>query len=106
MVDNGLLGLSTGNDELFVYNSTNATQLPLGAVNMGRGDYVAGLLGGQINFGASRHRLDDGDERQHGDDHPRHLRRRRHPGRADHRGGHRDDGLDPGRRRPTTAPAT
>ncbi len=53
LVDNGLLGLPSGNDELFVYNSTNATQLPLGAVNMGRGDYVAGLLGGQINFGAS-----------------------------------------------------
>ena len=53
LVDNGLLGLPSSNDELFVYNSTNATQLPLGAVNMGRGDYVAGLLGGQINFGAS-----------------------------------------------------
>jgi hypothetical protein len=53
IVDNGLLGLATGNDELFVYNSTNATALPFGAVNMGRGDYVAGLLGGQINFGAS-----------------------------------------------------
>jgi hypothetical protein len=53
ILDNGLLGLPAGNDELLVYNSTNTTQLPLGAVNMGRGDYVAGLLGGQINFGAS-----------------------------------------------------
>lgn len=53
IVDNGLLGLSTGNDELFIYNSANSATLPLGAVNMGRGDYVAGLLGGTINFGAS-----------------------------------------------------
>jgi hypothetical protein len=53
MVDNGLLGLATGNDELFVYNAANTAQLPFGAVNMGRGDYVAGLLGGSINFGAS-----------------------------------------------------
>lgn len=53
MFDNGLLGLPTGNDELVVYNATNTAQLPLGTVNMGRGDYVAGLLGGAINFGAS-----------------------------------------------------
>jgi hypothetical protein len=53
IVDNGILGLSTGNDELFVYNAANTAALPFGAVNMGRGDYVAGLLGGQINFGAS-----------------------------------------------------
>jgi hypothetical protein len=53
LVDNGLLGLSTGNDELFIYNSGNTATLPFGAVNMGRGDYVAGLLGGSINFGAS-----------------------------------------------------
>jgi hypothetical protein len=51
MIDGGLL--NTGLDELYVYNSTNATQLPLGAVSMGRNDYVTGLLGGQINFGAS-----------------------------------------------------
>ena len=53
MVDNGLLGLPTGNDELFVYNAANTATLPFGAVNMGRGDYVAGLLGGSINLGAS-----------------------------------------------------
>ena len=53
MVDNGLLGLSTGNDELLVYNAANNTQLPLGAVNLGRGDYVAGLLGGFVSFGAT-----------------------------------------------------
>jgi hypothetical protein len=51
--DNGILGLSTGNDELVVYNAANTAQLPVGSVNLGRGDYVAGLLGGAINFGAS-----------------------------------------------------
>jgi hypothetical protein len=50
--DNGLLGLA-GDDELVVYNSTNTTELPLGKVDLGRGDYVAGVLGGQITFGAS-----------------------------------------------------
>jgi len=53
MVDNGLLGLPTGKDELFVYNAANTAQLPFGAVNMGGGEYVTGLLGGTINFGAS-----------------------------------------------------
>jgi hypothetical protein len=53
IVDNGLLGLSTGNDEVVIYNAANNTQLPLGAVNMGRGDYVAGLLGGFISYGAT-----------------------------------------------------
>jgi len=52
MYDNGVLGIPTGNDELVVYNAANTAQLPLGTVNMGRGDYVAGLLGGAINFGA------------------------------------------------------
>lgn len=53
MVNNGLLGLFTGNDELFVYNSTNTEELPLGTVNMGGGEYVNGLLGGALTFGAS-----------------------------------------------------
>jgi len=53
MVDNGLLGLPTGNDELFIYNAANTATLPFGGVNMGRGDYVAGLLGGTITFGAN-----------------------------------------------------
>jgi hypothetical protein len=53
IVDNGLLGLPTGNDELFVYNAANTAQLPFGTVNLGGGEYVAGLLGGAINFGAS-----------------------------------------------------
>jgi hypothetical protein len=51
MIDGGILNL--GLDELSVFNSTNTTQLPFGAVNLGRNDYVTGLLGGQINFGAS-----------------------------------------------------
>jgi hypothetical protein len=53
IVDNGVLGLSTGNDELFVYNAANTEKLPFGAVNLGGGEYVAGLLGGTVNFGAS-----------------------------------------------------
>ncbi|MBS1893147.1 MAG: hypothetical protein JST59_17760 [Actinobacteria bacterium] len=53
MVDNGILGLPTGNDELFVYNPANTEKLPFGTVNLGGGEYVAGALGGAINFGAS-----------------------------------------------------
>jgi hypothetical protein len=53
LIDNGILGLSAGNDEVVIYNSANSTQLPLGAINMGRGDYVAGLLGGYCSFGVS-----------------------------------------------------
>ncbi len=53
IVDNGLLGLSTGNDEVLIYNAANNTQLPIGAINMGRGDYVAGLLGGFVSYGLS-----------------------------------------------------
>lgn len=53
MVDNGLLGLPLGDDELFVYNAANNATLPFGAVDLGRGDYVAGLLGGSIYFGAT-----------------------------------------------------
>lgn len=36
-----------------VWNAANSTQSPLGSVNMGRGDYVAGLLGGFISFGVT-----------------------------------------------------
>jgi hypothetical protein len=53
MVDNGLLGLATGNDAVQIYNAANSTVLPLGTIDMGRGDYVAGLLGGTITFGAT-----------------------------------------------------
>jgi hypothetical protein len=51
--DNGLLGLPLGNDELFVYNAANTTALPFGAVSMGNGEYVAGALGGRIEFGST-----------------------------------------------------
>lgn len=51
--DNGLLGLPLGNDALQVYNAGNTTLLPLGTVDLGRGDYVAGALSGNIRFGAS-----------------------------------------------------
>jgi hypothetical protein len=51
IADNGLLGLSTGNDEVVIYNAANITQLPIGAINLGRGDYVAGLLGGFVFYG-------------------------------------------------------
>jgi hypothetical protein len=53
IVDNGVLGLPTGNDELFVYNAANTEKLPFGPVNLGGGEYAAGLLGGSINFGAT-----------------------------------------------------
>jgi hypothetical protein len=57
MVDNGLLGLATGNDELIVNNAANTAALPLGIVNMGGGEYVTsllgGALGGSIYFGAT-----------------------------------------------------
>lgn len=53
IVNNGILGLSTGDDELFVYNATNTTALPFGTVDMGRSDYVTGLLGGSITFGTT-----------------------------------------------------
>jgi hypothetical protein len=51
--DNVLLGLPTGNDTLQIYNAANIAALPLGAVDLGRSDYVGGLLGGSVRFGAS-----------------------------------------------------
>ncbi len=51
--DNGLLGLPLGNDSVQVWNASNSAVLPLGTVDLGRSDYVAGLLGGSIRFGAS-----------------------------------------------------
>lgn len=57
MVDNGLLGLSAGDDELFVMNAAKSANLPFGAVDMGSGGYVTSLLGGglggSIFFGAT-----------------------------------------------------
>ncbi len=41
---NGLLSL-LGPDTLRVYDSSNSSQLPLGVVDLGRNDYVGGLLG-------------------------------------------------------------
>lgn len=52
LIDNGLLALPLGNDAVQIYNATNTTALPLGTVDLGRGDYVAGLLGGNVRFGA------------------------------------------------------
>jgi hypothetical protein len=49
--DNGLLGLPLGNDSVQIWNAANSTVLPLGAVDLGRSDYVAGLLGGNVRFG-------------------------------------------------------
>ncbi|MGP4058383.1 Ig-like domain-containing protein [Mycobacterium sp. 4D054] len=50
---NILLGLLGGNDTLQVYDSANSSLLPLGTLDLGRDDYVTGLLGGTITFGAS-----------------------------------------------------
>ncbi|HEX5609666.1 MAG TPA: hypothetical protein VFX45_06205 [Solirubrobacterales bacterium] len=53
IVDNGLLGLPLGNDVVQVFDATNATVLPLGSIDLGRGDYASGLLGGNLRFGAT-----------------------------------------------------
>jgi hypothetical protein len=53
IADNGLLALPTGNDTVQIYDSANKAPLPLGSLDLGRGDYVSGLLGGHIRFGAS-----------------------------------------------------
>jgi hypothetical protein len=42
-------GLSTANDTITVYNATNATQLPLGSINLGGTDYT----GANLTFGAT-----------------------------------------------------
>lgn len=53
LIDNGLLALPLGNDAVQIYNAANSTVLPLGTVDLGRGDYAAGLLGGNAKFGAT-----------------------------------------------------
>ncbi|HKT84021.1 MAG TPA: hypothetical protein VJQ84_09330, partial [Solirubrobacterales bacterium] len=53
LIDNGLLGLPLGNDAVQIFNAANSTALPLGTIELGRGDYVAGLLGGNVRFGAT-----------------------------------------------------
>lgn len=42
-------GVSTANDTVTIFNATNATQLPLGSVNLGRTDYT----GANLTFGAT-----------------------------------------------------
>jgi hypothetical protein len=53
IVDNSLLGLGLGNDVVQVFNEANTTALPLGSVDLGRSDYVTGLVGGKVKFGAT-----------------------------------------------------
>ncbi len=53
LIDNGLLGLPVTNDAVQIYNAANSAVLPLGTVDLGRGDYAAGLLGGNAKFGAT-----------------------------------------------------
>jgi hypothetical protein len=42
-------GTSSNNDTVTIFNSTNAAQLPLGSINLGRADYT----GANITFGAT-----------------------------------------------------
>ncbi len=37
-----------GNDGVEIYNAADSSQLPFGQLDLGRGDYVGGLLGGEI----------------------------------------------------------
>jgi hypothetical protein len=50
-ITHGLLAL--GNDGVEIYNSANSAVLPYGQVDLGRNDYVNGVLGGRLDFGAS-----------------------------------------------------
>jgi hypothetical protein len=50
-ITHGLLAL--GDDGAEIYNSANSAVLPYGQVDLGRNDYVNGLLGGRLDFGAS-----------------------------------------------------
>lgn len=51
MVNGGLLGL--GDDDFQVFDSGDNAALPLGRVDLKRPDYVTGLLGGIVKFGAT-----------------------------------------------------
>jgi hypothetical protein len=51
LVDAALLGL--GADAVQVYDAANTTQLPLGQVQLGRGDYLAVGLSGNARYGAT-----------------------------------------------------
>ncbi|MDP9227748.1 MAG: hypothetical protein M3M99_01700 [Actinomycetota bacterium] len=49
---NGLILL--GDDGFEIFNAADSAQLPLGTVDLGRGDYIGGLLGGEVaRFGAT-----------------------------------------------------
>jgi len=52
IVDNSLLGLGLGDDVVQIFNAGNTAALPLGSVDLGRSDYVSGLVGGVVKFGA------------------------------------------------------
>jgi hypothetical protein len=51
MINGGLLGL--GDDDVQIYNAGDSAALPLGRVDLRRPDYVTGLLGGILKFGAT-----------------------------------------------------
>ncbi|MDQ4048440.1 MAG: hypothetical protein M3131_03535 [Actinomycetota bacterium] len=52
MTNGGLLGL--GNDDVEIRNAAGSAALPLGRVDLGRSDYIGGLLGGEtVSFGAT-----------------------------------------------------
>lgn len=52
MTNGGLLGLGT--DDVEIRNAVNNAALPLGRVDLGRSDYIGGLLGGEtVSFGAT-----------------------------------------------------
>lgn len=51
LVDSALLGL--GADAVQVYDAANAGALPLGQVQLGRSDYIAVGLSGNVRFGAT-----------------------------------------------------
>jgi hypothetical protein len=51
-VNDGVLAV-VGNDTVQIFNAANTTALPLGLVDLGRSDYVTGVLGGSVRFGAT-----------------------------------------------------
>ena len=51
MTNGGLLGLGT--DDVEIRNAADSAALPLGRIDLGRSDYITGLLGGEtVSFGA------------------------------------------------------
>ena len=51
LVDNSLLGIGLNNDTVQIYDSANASALPLGTIGLGRTDYANGVLGGTVTYG-------------------------------------------------------